>query len=216
MIDLLIGASLETLYMVMVSSFYTLLLGLPLGVTLTLTGKGSILENLFVHQLLSYMINMGRSLPFIILMIFIMPFTRMLVGSSIGTKAAIVPLVVAAIPFFARVVESALQEVDDGVIEAAQSMGATEMQIVLRVLLPEALPSLVLGITITVINLLGYSAMAGAVGGGGIGDLAIRYGYHRFRVDIMLATVLLLIIMVQCIQSTGNLIAHNMMKKRRK
>lgn len=216
MIDLLIKATLETLYMVFVASVFTVLLGLPIGIVLTTTGKNHILENQWLHKSLSTIINTMRSLPFIILMIFIIPFTRLLVGSSIGTKAAIVPLIVAAIPFFARVVESAIKEVDEGYIEAAVSMGASPSQIIFKVLLPEALPSLVLGTTITIINLLGYSAMAGAVGGGGIGDLAIRYGYHRFRTDIMFATVFLLIVLVQSIQSFGNLLAGSILKNRRK
>lgn len=216
MIDLLIKATLETLYMVFVASVFTVLLGLPIGIVLTTTGKNHILENQWLHKSLSTIINTMRSLPFIILMIFIIPFTRLLVGSSIGTKAAIVPLIVAAIPFFARVVESAIKEVDEGYIEAAVSMGASPSQIIFKVLLPEALPSLVLGTTITIINLLGYSAMAGSVGGGGIGDLAIRYGYHRFRTDIMFATVFLLIVLVQSIQSFGNLLAGSILKNRRK
>lgn len=216
MFDLLWKATAETLYMISIASFFTLVLGLPLGILVTVTRKGHILEKKRTNQILSYFVNLGRSLPFIILMIFMMPFTRFLVGTSIGTKAAIVPLVIAAIPFFARVVESALLEVDEGVIEAAHAFGASEFQIIFKVLLPEALPSLILGGTITMINLLGYSAMAGAVGGGGIGDLAIRYGYHRFRADVMLATVILLVLFVQVIQSTGNLIARQLLKNRRK
>lgn len=216
MIKLLLDATLETLYMVFTASIFTVIIGLPLGIILTTTNKNHIFENWMIQNTLSVIINIMRSLPFIILMIFIIPFTRLIVGSSIGTKAAIVPLIVAAVPFFARVVESALQEVEEGFIEAAISMGASPFQIIFKVLLPEALPSLILGTTITIINLLGYSAMAGAVGGGGIGDLAIRYGYHRFRTDIMLATVLLLIFMVQGIQSTGNLVAQNILKNRRK
>jgi D-methionine transport system permease protein len=216
MFEMVLKATLETLYMVGISTTFTLLLGLPLGIILVITSKGHILENRPLHTGLSYAVNMTRSLPFIILMIFIIPFTRYIVGTSIGTNAAIVPLVVAAIPFFGRVVESALQEVDGGVIEAAIAMGASPFEIVWRVLIPEALPSLVLGTTITIINLLGYSAMAGAVGGGGIGDLAIRYGFHRFRTDVMLITVIVLIVMVQIIQSSGNLMAQKILKNRRR
>lgn len=216
MFEMVLKATLETLYMVGLSTAFTLLLGLPLGIVLVITSKGHILENRPLHTALSYAVNMTRSLPFIILMIFIIPFTRYIVGTSIGTNAAIVPLVIAAIPFFGRVVESALQEVDGGVIEAAIAMGASPFEIVWRVLIPEALPSLVLGTTITIINLLGYSAMAGAVGGGGIGDLAIRYGFHRFRTDVMLITVVVLIVMVQIIQSSGNLAAQKILKNRRR
>ena len=216
MLELLKVATLETLSMVLLSTGFTVLLGLPLGVILVVTSKGHLLENQILNSLLSYIVNIARSLPFIILMIFIIPFTRLVVGSSIGTRAAIVPLVVAAIPFFARIVESALKEVDGGVIEAAIAMGASPLQIIVRVLIPEALPSLILGTTITIINLLGYSAMAGAVGGGGIGDLAIRYGYHRFQTDVMLMTILVLIVLVQGIQSSGNLIANRVLKARRR
>lgn len=216
MIDLLIKATLETLYMVSISTLFTVLFGLPLGIVLVVTTEGHILAHKAVNKALSYVVNMARSLPFIILMIFIIPFTRLIVGTSIGTNAAIVPLVVAAIPFFARIVESALHEVDGGVVEAAIAMGASPLQIILRVLLPEALPSLILGTTITIINLLGYSAMAGAVGGGGIGDLAIRYGYHRFNTEIMMATILLLIALVQGLQTTGNLIAGSVLKHRKR
>lgn len=214
MSDMLIQGTLETLYMVAVSTLFTILLGMPLGILLAVTSKGHISENLKLNSVLSYFINLTRSLPFIILMIFIIPFTRLLVGSSIGTNAAIVPLVCAAIPFFARVVENAIYEVDGGVIEAALAMGASNRDIILKVLIPETLPSLILGITLTVINLLGYSAMAGAVGGGGIGDLAIRYGYHRFQTDVMLMTVVILIAMVQIIQSTGQFFANRLLRKR--
>jgi D-methionine transport system permease protein len=216
MIDLLVKATFETLYMVIVSAIFTVAIGLPLGIILVVTSKNHIAENRWISGVLSYVVNMTRSLPFIILMIFIIPITRWLIGTSIGTEAAIVPLVFAAIPFFARVVESALHEVDDGVIEAAIAMGATPLQIIVRVMIPEALPSLILGVTITIINLLGYSAMAGAIGGGGIGDLAIRYGYHRFRTDVMLMTILLLVALVQGIQSSGNLVAQKIIKNRRK
>jgi len=216
MLELLKVATLETLSMVLLSTGFTVLLGLPLGVILVVTSKGHLLENQILNSLLSYIVNIARSLPFIILMIFIIPFTRLVVGTSIGTRAAIVPLVVAAIPFFARIVESALKEVDGGVIEAAIAMGASPLQIIVRVLIPEALPSLILGTTITIINLLGYSAMAGAVGGGGIGDLAIRYGYHRFQTDVMLMTILVLIVLVQGIQSSGNLVANRVLKSRRR
>lgn len=216
MFDLLLKATLETLYMVFIATTFTVLFGLPLGVVLTVTSPKHIKPMPKLNVMLSWLVNVTRSLPFVILMIFIMPFTRLLVGSSIGTSAAVVPLVIAAIPFFGRITENALKEVDEGVIEASLAMGASHTQIIFEVLLKEALPSLILGITITTINLIGYSAMAGAVGGGGIGDLAIRYGYHRFRLDIMFATIIILVIMVQWIQSTGNFIANQLIKTRRK
>ena len=202
--------------MVFLSAVFTVLLGLPLGIILVITSKGHILDWPALNKVLSIIVNVTRSLPFIILMIFIIPFTRLIAGTSIGTNATVVPLVVAAVPFFARIVESALHEVDGGVIEAAIAMGAGPIDIVVRVLIPEALPSLILGTTITIINLLGYSAMAGTIGGGGIGDLAIRYGYHRFQTDVMIMTIIVLIILVQGIQVSGNLIAQNILKHRRK
>ncbi len=213
LIELLYPSMLETLYMVFVSVFFTILLGLPLGIILVITDKNHIVPIPWLNNILSYIINITRSLPFLILMIFIIPFTRLIVGTTIGTTAAIIPLIIAATPFFARVVETSIKEVDWGVVEASISMGATPIQIILKVLIPEVLPSLVLGITITIINILGYSAMAGVVGGGGLGDLAIRYGYHRFQKDVMIATVILLVILVQLIQSTGNKIAQIINKK---
>ncbi len=216
MLDLLIPATLETLYMVFISTLFTVCFGLPLGIVLVVTSSGHILESKALNKGLSVVVNVTRSLPFIILMIFIIPFTRLIAGTSIGTSAAIVPLVIAAIPFFARIVESALHEVDGGVVEAAIAMGASPFEIISRVLIPEALPSLILGTTITIINLLGYSAMAGTIGGGGIGDLAIRYGYHRFQTDVMFMTIIVLVILVQGIQVTGNLVAQNVLKHRRR
>ncbi|HHT48013.1 MAG TPA: ABC transporter permease [Firmicutes bacterium] len=178
--------------------------GIPVGILLVITGPRHIKPMPLLHRALSMVINVGRSLPFIILLVAIIPFTRWLVGTSIGTAGAIVPLTVSAIPFMARVVESALLEIDWGVIEAAQAMGATTGQIITKVLIPEAVPGLVLGITMVAVSLISYSAMAGAVGGGGLGDLAIRYGYQRFRGDIMLITVLVLVVMVQSLQSFGS------------
>jgi D-methionine transport system permease protein len=211
--ELLLPSLWDTLYMVFTSLIFTVLLGLPLGIILVVTEKDHILPNSAVYTILSYVINMTRSLPFIILMIFIIPFTRLIVGTTIGTTAAIIPLVIAAIPFFARVVESALKEVDWGVIEASIAMGATPLQIIVHVLIPESMSSLALGVTITLINILGYSAMAGVVGGGGLGDLAVRYGYHRFQTEVMLATVLVLIVLVQIIQLCGNKVAGILNKK---
>ncbi len=193
--------TLNTLTMVGVSTVFAYLLGLPLGVLLVITQEHGIRPHKLVNQVLGWIINVGRSLPFIILMISIMPFTKLIVGTKIGVKGAIVPLVVSAAPFIARMVETSLTEVDAGVVEAAQSMGASPLQIVWKVYLPEAMPSLVLGGSISVITILAYTAIAGAVGAGGLGDLAIRYGYNR-RVDSMLlVTVVLLIVLVQVIQS---------------
>lgn len=207
------AASVETFYMVGVATVFTALLGLPLGVLLVITDRGSIVAAPGVNKVLAAIVNVGRSLPFIILLVAVIPFTRLIAGTSIGSTAAIVPLTIAAIPFFARVVETALREVERGLIEAAQAIGATNWQIVAKVLIPEALPSLVLGLTITIIGLLGYSAMAGAVGGGGLGDLAIRYGYQRFQTDVMLATVVLLIVLVQGIQMLGDWAARRINKR---
>lgn len=203
----------ETLYMVAVSVFISHLVGLPLGVFLTTTDKGHILQNVPVNKVLGAIVNVGRSIPFIILMVAIIPFTRFVAGTSIGTTAAIVPLTVAAIPFVARLVESALKEVDSGVIEAAQAMGSTPFEIIRKVLLPEAMPSLVLGFTLTAVSLVGFSAMAGAIGGGGLGDLAIRFGYQRFRGDIMLQTVIVLVILVQGIQTIGDWVSRSVNKR---
>jgi D-methionine transport system permease protein len=213
MLVLLAEALWETTYMVAISTLIATALGIPLGVILVTTGKSHILENLPVNHVLGAIVNATRSTPFIILMVAIIPLTRVIVGTSIGTNAAIVPLSIAAIPFVGRVVESALKEVDHGVIEAAQAMGASPREIISKVLLPEALPSVILGLTLTVISLIGYSAMAGAIGGGGLGDLAIRYGYQRFRADIMLATVVILIAQVQVVQSCGDYLARRLNKK---
>ena len=197
-------AFIETLTMVGASTAIAAVCGLPLGLILACTASGHILEQPVINRILGAVINVGRSIPFIILMVAVIPFTRFVVGTSIGTTAAIVPLSIAAIPFVARLVESAVFEIDRGVIEAAQSMGSSPWQIIWKVLIPEARPALVLGLTITTVNLVGYSAMAGAIGGGGLGDLAIRYGYQRFRADVMLQTVVLLVILVQALQTLGD------------
>ncbi len=204
LIALLFDGLLETLVMVGVSGGIGALFGIPLGVILILTDRGGILQNLTVNRTLGLIINAARSTPFIILMVAIIPFTRLVAGTSIGTAAAIVPLTIAAIPFIARLVETALREVPSGLIEAADAMGATPLQIVVKVLLPEALPGIVAGMTITFVSLIGYSAMAGAVGGGGLGDIGIRYGYQRFLPEVMLAVVLVLIVFVQGVQSAGD------------
>jgi D-methionine transport system permease protein len=212
-VNLLIKSFWETIYMVGVSSLLATLAGIPLGVILVTTRQGHIMENRWFNTVLGSIVNAARSVPFIILMVAIIPLTRLLAGTSIGTNAAVVPLTLAAIPFLGRIVESSLLEVDQGVIEAARAMGAKPRQIVSKVLIPEALSSIVLGITITIINLIGYSAMAGAIGGGGLGDVAIRYGYQRFRADIMLITVIVLIVQVQVVQSAGDWLARYLSKK---
>lgn len=214
LVQIIINSLGETLYMVGASVMLAVVFGLPMGVLLVATEKGSILENPGICQALSAVVNIGRSIPFVILMVAIMPFTRLVVGTSIGTTAAIVPLTIAAIPFMARMVETSLREVDAGVVEAAQAMGASPWEIIKKVLLPEAKPSLILGITITAINLVGYSTMAGAIGGGGLGDLAVRYGYQRFRGDVMLATVVILVLLVQGIQMLGGTLARNVGHRR--
>ncbi|GII23491.1 methionine ABC transporter permease [Planosporangium mesophilum] len=205
---LLWQASTESAYMVGVSTVLTAVGGLLLGVLLVLTGRGGLLAARPVNLILGLIVNVGRSLPFIILLVAIIPFTRAIVGTTIGTSAAIVPLTVGAIPFFARIVETAIREVDRDVIAAARAMGASRAGIVFKVLLREARPGLVAGLTITVVALVGYSAMAGVVGGGGLGDLAIRYGYQRFENTVMVATVVLLVVFVQLIQTLGDLVVR--------
>lgn len=205
--------SLTTIYMVGVSTLFTVLLGLPLGVILTLTDERGLAPHLVLNRVMGFIVNLARSLPFIILLVVIIPFTRALVGTSIGPTATIVPLTLAAVPFFARVVESTLREVPRGLIEAAQSMGSSNWQTVSKVLIPESLPGLILGIALTLISLVGYSAMAGAVGGGGLGDLAIRYGYQRYETEVMVVTVVLLLILVQGVQWLGDHLAANVSKK---
>ena len=204
MADLLTNATLETLYMVGASSAISIIFGVPLGVLLLITSKGYFFENLVFYRILGTIVNALRSIPFIILMVAITPITKFIVGTSIGTTAVIVPLVIGTIPFTGRLVETSLRTVSTGLIEAATSMGATPRQIVTRVLLPEALPELIQNFTITVIVIIGCSAMAGAIGGGGLGDVAIRYGYMRFRLDMMISTVLILIVMVQLVQLIGD------------
>ncbi len=203
----------DTLYMVLVSTICGYILGLPWGVVLAVTDKDGIRPNQGVYSVLSFITNIMRSIPFLILLILIIPFTRMIVGRSYGSTATIVPLTISAAPFIARMVESSLKEVDHGVIEAAQSMGASIMQIILKVLLVEARVSLISGATITLGTILGYSAMAGTVGGGGLGDIAIRYGYYRYQADIMVVTVILLVVLVQIFQFIGTLIGTKLDKR---
>lgn len=194
----------ETVLMVGISGSLAAVIGIPLGVYLRLTDRGGVLENRVANRSVGVVVNAVRSTPFIILLVAVIPLTRLLTGSSIGTAAAVVPLTLAAGPFLARLVEASLREVDPGLVEAAQAMGASTPQIVFKVLLPEALPGIVAGLTVTFVSLTGYSAMAGAVGGGGLGDLGIRYGYQRFLPEVMLAVVLVLILFVQAVQSLGD------------
>lgn len=208
-------ATLETLAMVGFSTVFSLILGLPLGILLCVTdGETGIMKKPVLNQVLTRIVNVLRSFPFMILMILLFPLSRKIVGTSIGTTATIVPLSIAAAPFVARIIETALKEVNPGVVQAARAMGSTNMQIIWKVLLPEAMPSLVSGITLTIINLIGYSAMAGAIGGGGLGDLAIRYGYQRFRTDIMAVSVIVILVLVEVIQVIGTKISSKLLAKR--
>ncbi|MBV0892837.1 ABC transporter permease [Paracoccus sp. Z118] len=210
LIALLWEATLQTLYMVAVSGLLGTVIGLPLGVFLATSKRGELLSAPAVNAVLGLIVNATRSIPFIILVVAIIPFTRLIAGTSIGTTAAIVPLTLAAAPFIARIVETAIREVDGGLIEAARAMGATPHQIIRKVLLPEALPGIALGLTLAMVSLIGYSAMVGAVGGEGLGDLGIRYGYQRFMPDVMLAVVVILIVLVQGVQSLGEAIARRL------
>ena len=213
MLPLITKALGETVYMVVVSMIISSILGIPLGVLLHTTSKGQILECLPINRVVGAIVNAIRSIPFIILMVAIIPLTRLIVGSAIGTTAAMVPLVLASVPVIGRQVETSLREIPYGIVEAAQSMGATPLQIIRKVFLPEAMPNIVAQLTTVIISLIGESAMAGAIGGGCLGDLAIRYGYQRFRPDIMIATVIVLIIMVQIVQFAGNKLAKHLDKR---
>jgi D-methionine transport system permease protein len=206
----------KTIYMVAVSSFFAVLIGLPIGVILTITEKGHIKENATFYKMLETIVNIGRSYPFAILMVALIPFTRWLIGTSLGTTASIVPLTIAAAPFVAKLIETSLKEVDQHILEAAIVMGSNTWQIISKVLLQEALPSILSGITLTIVNLIGYSAMAGLVGGGGLGQVAIQYGYNRFNTFIMAVTVILLILLVQGVQWTGNMGIKSILRKRGK
>jgi len=206
-------ATLDTMWMVAVAMVVATLIGIPLGVFLATSGKGELLAAPLLNRVLGLIVNATRSTPFIILVVAIIPFTRLVAGTSIGTKAAIVPLTIAAAPFIARLIETAIREVDQGLVEAARAMGATPLQIVRKVLLPEALPAIVLSLTLAVVSLIGYSAMVGAVGGGGLGDLGIRYGYQRFMPDVMAAVVVVLSVLVQGVQSIGDRLARRLNKR---
>ena len=212
-IKLMLQGIQETSYMVAVATIIGGIIGIPLGITLVTTSKGHILENRFINQILGTIVNIIRSIPFIILMVAIIPLTRLIAGTSIGTTAACVPLTIVAIPFLSRLVETSIRDVDFGLVEAAESMGATPFQIIRKVLIPEALPTIINNITVLIVNLIGASAMAGAIGGGGLGDIAIRYGYQRFRPDVMLATIIILIVVVNVIQAGGDFASRKKNKK---
>ena len=214
---LIFQSTLQTLQMVFFSTIFSILLGLPLGILLCVTRPeehGGIMPKPVLNSILDKIVNVLRSFPFIILMIILFPLSRLLVGTTIGTTATIVPLSIAAAPFAARVIETSLKEVDTGVVQAARSMGSTNRQVIVKVMIPEAMPSLVSGVTLTIINLVGYSAMAGAIGGGGLGDLAIRYGYQRTRTDVMIVAVVIILVLVELIQFIGNKISAQILSKR--
>ena len=213
-IQMILGGIRDTLYMTVFSTLLGYILGLPMGIVLTVTDKNGLRPNKFIYSIFDVISNVVRSIPFLILLILLIPFTRLVVGKSYGSTATIVPLVIAAAPYIARMVESSLKEVDKGVIEAAQSMGASNMKIILKVLLPEARTSLITGATIALGTILGYSAMAGTVGGGGLGDIAVRYGYYRWQTDIMIVTVILIMILFQIFQTVGMGIANKLDKRK--
>lgn len=214
-IKMLLEGTWATLYMTLFSTFYGYVIGLPLGVILTVTDKDGIRPNAVVYKLLDFIINIARSIPFLILLILVMPLTKLLVGRSYGYEATIVPLTIAAAPFIGRMVESSLKEVDKGVIEAAQSMGAGIFTIIWKVLLAEARTSLLVGVTIAIGTILGYSAMAGVVGGGGLGDIAIRYGYYRYETGIMIVTIVVLVVLVQILQGIGMMLSKKLDRRKR-
>lgn len=212
MTDIIIKALIETLKMVFVSTIFSVILGFIPAIILTVTANDGLKPNKFIYTILDFIVNTLRSFPFVILMVLIIPLTRLIVGKAIGTEAAMVPLTIAAAPFVARIIESALREVDKGVIEAAKSFGASNTQIIFKVMLKEAIPSIMSGITLTIISIVGYSAMAGAIGGGGLGDVAIRYGYQRFEVNVMIITCIILIVVVQFLQLLGNYFYNKLSK----
>ncbi|AVQ44597.1 methionine ABC transporter permease [Clostridium botulinum] len=210
--DMLFNALKETLYMVSIATVLSILLAFIPSIILIVTDEKGLKPNKAIYKSLDFVVNLLRSFPFIILMVAILPFTKAIVGKTIGTTAAIVPLTIAAIPFATRVLESAMKEVDEGVIEAAKSLGASDLQIIFKVIIKESMPSMIVAITLTIISVVAYSAMAGAIGGGGLGDVAIKYGYYRFKTDIMIYTVVILIILVQVIQSLGNILYKRLNK----
>jgi len=213
-LSMLPQATLETVFMTFASTFFAAILGFPLGTYLFVASPAGLVSQKVAYNVVSRIVNLLRSIPFIILMILLIPLTRMIIKTSIGPTAVIIPLSIAAAPFVARVVESSLAEVDRGVITAARAMGSTNFQIIRKVLIPEALPALVSGLALTIINLISYSAMAGALGGGGLGDLAIRYGYYRFRTDVTIAAVIIILLLVETVQITGTIISRRLLSKR--
>ncbi|ODT38311.1 MAG: DL-methionine transporter permease subunit [Lautropia sp. SCN 70-15] len=213
LLQLILNAALETLWMVAVSGGIAMALGLPLGVFLATSGRGELFAAPLANRLLGLVVNVTRSTPFIILVVAIIPFTRLVAGTSIGTNAAIVPLTVAATPFIARLIETAIREVDPGLVEAARAIGARPLQIVTKVLIPEAVPTIVLSMTLAIVSLIGFSAMVGAVGGGGLGDLGIRYGYQRFMPETMAVVVVVLVALVQAVQSAGERLARRLNRR---
>jgi D-methionine transport system permease protein len=208
------AATAETVYMTFVSTILACLLGFPLGIYLYATSPSGLAPRQITYNVLSRLVNLFRSMPFIILMILLIPLTRLIIKTSIGPTAVIIPLSIAAAPFVARIAEAALSEVDRGVLTAARAMGSTNLQIIRKVLIPEAMPALVSGLALTIINLIGYSAMAGAIGGRGLGDLAIRYGYYRFQTDVTIAAVIIILILVETVQITGTIISRKLLAKR--
>lgn len=213
-VELLLNATGETLYMVLLAGLFTLLIGLPLGVLLFISRRDGLLPLPRVNRVLGAVINLGRSLPFVVMLIALIPLTRLIVGTTLGSTAAVVPITIGAFPFFARIVETALDEVDKGRIEAIVAMGGDIRHVILKVLLPEALPALVAGVTLTLVMLIGFSSMAGVIGGGGLGDLAIRYGYQRFNNQIMVVTVIVLVLLVQGVQSLGDRCVRSLAHRR--
>ncbi|MET1027755.1 MAG: methionine ABC transporter permease [Dongiaceae bacterium] len=213
LINLIAGAAGETIYMVAVSILIGTVCGLPLGIFLATSGRGELFQSVLLNRMIGAVVNAARSTPFIILVVAIIPLTRLITGTSIGTTAAIVPLTLSVVPFIARITETAIREVDGGLIEASQAMGATPLQIVFKVLIPESLPGITLGITLSIVSLIGYSAMVGAVGGGGLGDVGIRFGYQRFMPEVMLVVVIVLILLVQVVQTIGEMLARRVNKR---
>lgn len=214
MITMLVDGTWDTLYMTLMSTLFGYILGLPMGILLAVTDKEGIRPNVFLYKVLDFIANLVRSIPFLILLILVIPVTKAIVGQSYGPSATVVPLVIAAAPFIARMVESSLKEVDQGVIEAAMSMGAGTASIIWKVLLAEARTSLLVGVTIAIGTILGYSAMAGVVGGGGLGDIAIRYGYYRYQTDVMIVTIVILVALVQLLQGLGMMLSKKLDKRR--
>jgi D-methionine transport system permease protein len=213
-VTLLPKCTAQTIYMTLVSTLFACIMGFPLGIVLYSASPAGLKPRRILYNVLSRLVNVLRSFPFIILMVLVMPLSRVIIGTSIGPTAVIIPLAIAAAPFVARITESALQEVDSGVLVAARAMGSTNLQIILRVLVPEALPALVSGLALTIITVIGYSAMAGAIGGEGLGDMAIRYGYYRFRMEITVAAVIVILVLVELFQAAGTLISRSLLAKR--